>query len=298
MNIPHVLRAVLAVTGLCLFAASLHVPVEAQEAPPVVPVKDNNDAMRGIAPPKAPVFPKMAPKKGFARGAVRDASGKPIAGARIVLQSSAAGGFRTDAKGKTNAQGIYEIPLPVGICEIVNADCIVRYNDRAYLLPLYPADGSLDQFNSAEGAVENFTLRTYGPGSDETELNPSHGSGYFGGSIRLVWFHDSVPEGGAFEVTLTPEGPLMGGVPARTLVFRVAQQGFGGETYLNDIPIGRYRMRVAHVNGGSKSPLQVRPVFGESEHAPELLVDFEPSGSTLASLGRSGVKQLDVQFKK
>jgi hypothetical protein len=292
-------RLLLAGALSMLTAVQISAAVHAQQPTnvPVVQVKDNNDAMRGIAPPKVPTFTKMTPKPGFARGMVQDASGKPIAGARIVLQASAAGGFRTDVKGKTNAKGIYEIVLPLGICEIVNADCIVRYNDRPYVMPLHPADDELEQFHSKEGTVEHFTVRTYGAGSTETELNPQFASGYYGGSVRLVWFHEAIPEGGTFEITLTPDGPLMGGVPSRKLVFRFPNNS-KTEVFLNDIPVGRYTFVAKIVRDGKATPVPAKPVFGDEAAAQELSIEFVSDGSTMASLGRNTLRQVDISLTK
>jgi hypothetical protein len=274
-------------------------PLPDVAGPNTLLVKDNNDAMRGIAPPKAPAFPALAKKPRTLRGAVRDAAGKPIAGAQIIVQASAAGGFRTDVRARTNAQGIYEMPLPVGICQVVNADCTVRYNGKSYLLPLHPVDGQRDHFDSKGGHIENFTLRTYGAASEETARSPQFGSYYYGGHIRLVWFDSDIPVGsGVIEITLTPQGPLMGGVPARTLVFRLPNNKPQSEAYLNDIPIGKYKMTVRLRDGAESLPVRVMPVFGyDGEPVASLTVEFEPNEGSLASLGQSGVKRFDVMMK-
>ena len=259
----------------------------------VLLVKDINDAMKGIAPFKTPAFPKMAPKPGTVRGMVKDAGGNPIAGAQIIAQSSAAGGFRTDSRARTNAQGVYEVVLPVGVCQVVNADCTVRYNDKSYLLPLHPVDGERDHFNSKDGHIEHFVLRTWGPAGPNAEQSPQFGSNYYGGHIRLLEYVD---EGGTFEVTLEPQGPLLGGVKGRTLVFRFPNKG-GSEVFLNDIPIGRYLLRARLLDGGEALPLRVKMTFGESTPAASLQVDFEAENGDLASLERSGIKRFDISLE-
>lgn len=269
-----------------------------QSAPPpavgganVVLVKDTNDAMKGIAPPPNPTFPALARKPGFARGYAKFADGKPIVGANIILWVSAAGGFRTDVKGKTNAQGLYEIPLSIGICEIVNADCKVTYNGATYVLPLHPVDGEFDQFNSTTGGIDHLTLRTYGPGKD-ADTSPKFGENYYGGHLRTVY--SGMGQGGTIEIKLTPQGPLLGGVKGRTLVFRFPNGA--SENYLNDVPLGRYTLTARLLDDGEALPIRVNKLFG-GEPSSSVQVDFESNGGNLASLGRSGVRRFDVQMQ-
>ncbi|HVK03451.1 MAG TPA: carboxypeptidase-like regulatory domain-containing protein [Armatimonadaceae bacterium] len=268
---------------------------EVASGPGVIAVKDIRDAMKGIAPPKPPAFPKLAKKPRTLRGAALDAAGKPLAGAQIIVQASAAGGFRTDVRTRTNAQGVYEMPLPVGVAQVVNADCAVRYNGKSYLLPLHPADGEREHFNSQQGHVENFTLRTYGPAGPDTAQSPQHGYLYYGGYVRAVWFSQDIPDDGTIEVTLSPSGPLMGGVTPRTLVFRFPSKG--GEIFLNDAPIGRYTLKARFLDGAESLPLRAKKVFGESELSASLPVEFDPKEGSLASLGQSGVKQFDIMLQ-
>src|SRR5262249_32077818 len=157
-------RVVLALLPARYQPKAADVPLPDVSGPGVLLVKDVRDAMKGVGLQKTPAFAKLALKPRTVRGMVRDAAGQPIAGAQIVVQSSAAGGFRTDSRARTNAQGIYEVPLPVGVAQVVNADCTVHYNGQSYLLPLYPVDGECDHFNGQDGHIENFTLRTYGAG--------------------------------------------------------------------------------------------------------------------------------------
>jgi hypothetical protein len=272
------------------------VPLPAAGGPNAIVAKDVNDAMRGIAPQRV-TFPKMLPEKGIVKGAVRDGNGKPLAGASIVAWASAAGGFRTSYTTKTDANGMYRLQLPVGICQIVNADVAVRYNGRRYLLPLDAADGERDDFPSNQGHIENFVLRTYGV-ADEGGAgnNPEYGSNYYGGSIRLVWFEQDIPRGGTFQITLTPKGALMNGVPARTVILRLPNNG-RGEAYLNDIPLGDYSLKIELLDGGDSLPVRVKPVFGEGELGPEMDIVFKSKSGNLASLNSCGVERVDVMMK-
>ena len=261
-----------------------------------VMVNDRNDAMKGQPQPKIPAFSTLARRPRTARGMVKDESGNPIVGAHIVVQASAAGGFRTDVSAQTNASGVYEIPLPIGVCQVVNADCNVQYNGQTYVLPLQAVNGERKYFNAQEGGVENFVLQTYGPADPSAvSVRPEHGSNYYGGVVRLVWFHTDLPEGGTFELTLEPQGALLGSVPPRKLVFRVANKGLG-EAFLNDVPIGRYTLRGKLYDKGDILPLRFKGLNSE-EIGTKMQVDFVPGQSQLAALGHSGVRRFDVLIK-
>lgn len=258
-------------------------------------VKDTNDAMKGVPPPKMPAFPSLAPKPRTARGSVKDMNGKPIAGAHIIVQASAAGGFRTDISVRTDAAGLYEMPLPIGVCRVVNADCTVTYNDKTYVLPLRAVASERKYFNSQEGGVENFVLQTYGAADPAAvSQRPESGMNYYGGSVRLVWFQQDVPEGGILELTLQPKGALLGNVPARTLVFRVSNKGTG-EAFLNDIPLGRYTMRGKLHAKENTLPLHLKSLRSD-EKCADLEVNFESVQGEMATLERSGVQRFDVML--
>lgn len=253
-------------------------------------VKNLKHATEGMPSPSLPAFPKLAKKPGTVRGIVKDGSGKPIAGAHLIAWSSAAGGFRTSTEGRTNAQGIYEIPLPVGIGQIVNADCRVNYNGKSLLLPLHPVDGERDNFNSKDGHVENFVLRASGSTGED--------GGNYGAPMRLLTY--SAPMGSTVEVTLKPAAPLLDGSPGRTLVFRFPVNSPSPETFFGGIPIGRYTLTAQVYDGEDALPLRVRKTFreeGEDDPQPaaSLEVVFESiKAGNLASLGQSGIKQFEV----
>lgn len=257
-------------------------------------VRDLANATKGMPAPPLPTFPKLAPKPGTVRGVALDGSGKPIAGAHFIAWASAAGGFRTSAEGRTNAQGIYEIQLPIGICQIVNADCRVRYNGKSYLLPLHPADGERDNFNSKTGHVENFVLRTSGIADDT-------GANNYGAPMRVLSY---VPPKSIVEVTLKPVGPLLDGSQGKTLVFRFPpmRATSSSETFLAGIPIGRYTLSAKVYDGDDALPLRARTTFGDDMlnhtlHA-SLPIEFETEpGANLASLGRSGIRRFEVTLE-
>ncbi|RYX82456.1 carboxypeptidase regulatory-like domain-containing protein [bacterium] len=267
----------------------------------VLLVKDFSDVMKGIAPPKNPVFAPRAKKRGYASGQVKDTNGRPLAGATIYVSSSAAGGFRTSVTAKTNAQGIYEVALPVGICQVVDAFQRVVYNGKPYFLPLRAVDGNRDTFNSANGHVENFVLRTWGVANvDGAATEPKEGAYYFGAPIRAQWFHDGLPETGTIQVMLKPQGALLGGGVGHTFIFRMPVKGDGvlmSDYYFNDIPIGRYVMTAQVIDDGEELPLKIEKVFTNDPLAESIVVDFKNFSNEYASQDRCGLALFNVAFK-
>jgi hypothetical protein len=289
-------RLVLALSPAKFVAPKKVVPLPAVTGTNMLLVKDPYDAMKGIAQPKAPVFPKLARKPGFISGMAKSADGKALANAQIIVQSSAAGGFRTSVRTRTNAQGLYEIAVPVGICQVVNADWRTTYNGQSYLLPLHPVDGEREYFNSKTGAVENLILRTYGVADPSAANSPQYGSYYYGGHIRLQWFGSDIPEGGTFQITLKPQGPLLGGGTARTLVFRIPNKE-AGERFLNDIPLGRYTIDVKLFDDGETLPVRIQELWSKQEPSETLTVNFKGKTGELVSLNSSGVERFEVILK-
>jgi hypothetical protein len=225
----------------------------------VVLVKDFNDTTKSLPAPKMPAFPTLASKPRTVRGYVLDAGGKPIVGAEVAVYTSAGGGFRTTHKGRSNATGLYEVPLPAGVAEIAEAKCNVVYNGVTYELPLVAAKGASATFNATTGYIENFTIRT---------------AGEFGGTIRVL---DGLNKG-TLEVTITPVGRLLDGSVGKTFVYRF-NAADAHETYLNGVPLGRYKLTARLFDSGDELPMQVRRTFGtDAERAlkESLQIDFQP----------------------
>jgi hypothetical protein len=225
----------------------------------VVLVKDINDTMKGIAPPRLPVFPPVARKPNTVRGLVKDGAGRPIAGAQVVVFSSAGGGFRTSHKAVSSAQGAYQVVLPVGVGEVAEANCKVQYNGVTYDLPLRQVGAQGVTFNGRDGYIANFVLQTWGE---------------YGATLRVL---DNC-EKGTIELTLTPKGRLLDGTVGRTFVYRY-DASVSSERYLNGLPLGRYSLTARLLDDGEALPLRAGNTFGtesERELKDSLPVDFKP----------------------
>lgn len=239
-------------------------------APAVRRITDINDVMEGKSPP-VPSFPKLAPKPGYLRGYVKDPTGKPVVGAWVMARSSAVGGFGSSAKGKTDAKGYYEIPVPWGVARVWCAGHAMTYHGVRIAVPLHPADGEVDDFATKKGHVENMVLWTYGTVSEAgVSENPTFSGNYYGASFSIGYTlregkndlfasPGSLNEGAEIEVKLTPEGPLLDGSRGETLLLRkkLTDTSF---FQVNNVPIGRYRIEVRMVNDGegNSGPLRLR----------------------------------------
>lgn len=265
LSLPILAAALYA--GVCAAAFVADVPVasaHAAQLPPaaatsVVLVKDVNDTMKGVPPTKTPAFPPLAKKPSTVRGWVKDGAGRPIAGARVAVYSSAAGGYRTTHTGRSNAQGLYEVLLPMGVGEVAEGTCRVTYNGAQYDLPLSPVAGEFHTFDIKSGHVENFVLRT---------------EGEYGGTLRVL---DNVDRG-TLELTLTPAGRLLDGTPGRTFVYRYPAGDVSGETFLNGLPLGRYTLKARLLDDGDTLPMRAGRTFDFDDEAlkSSLQVDFQP----------------------
>ncbi|RYF00572.1 MAG: hypothetical protein EOO77_33840, partial [Oxalobacteraceae bacterium] len=108
-----------------------------------------------------------------------------------------------------------------GVARVISAEVKKFYNGESFTLPLVPVRGEAQQFNSTQGQVENFVLRTRGDN--------------YGGVIRL---YGNVPDKSAVEVTLAPIGPQLDGSAGKTFIYRFTGSEFL-EQYIGGLPLTR-----------------------------------------------------------
>jgi hypothetical protein len=220
----------------------------------------------GRAMPKVPAFPKLAPKPGVIRGYVYDTKGRPLKNAVIGVRAS----LFTGASGKTDAKGYYEITPPLMATEFYKAAYPMDYGDGRAVLGLHPADGEADLDSAKVGTVENFVMMPYGIGDRAGVQDRPHYSGnYYGGSLSLGWYADEdprfpdatkLPPDGTIEITLTPDGPLVDGSPARPIIIRkLVGRSVNTGMYVHNIPIGAYKMTARLVGGGPLKMQEIGP---------------------------------------
>lgn len=237
-------------------------------APPVS-VTDLNDVMGGKMP-QMPAFPKLAKKPGFLRGYVKDAKGRPLKGAYVMINPPATFGSaytKRSVSARTDASGLYELPVPTGGCTVWCAGYAVDYHGVRLALPLHPADGELDSIPRDRGDVENFVLLPYGIASPSTvSENPVYSGAYYGAAFTVSYSAreasdtfspaDWLTLGSEIEITLTPDGPLLDGSAGRPLVIRKKLTG-GSYFQVNNVPIGRYKIRATLKENGKTLPVRL-----------------------------------------
>ena len=246
--------------------------------------------------PAMPQFSALPKKPGKVRGYVKDWTGKPLAGAEIGVRSSYFAGYYSGAQGKTDQNGYYEFVVPKGAAHFYNAGYQINWGNGVAAVSLHPADGKLDSFVTADGAVENFVLLPYGVTSRENlQENPHLPSTFYGGAIFLSWYSVeaddnnappfSVRAGSMLEITLTPDGKMLGSAAGQTFVIRKTL-GMSGSFRIHNIPLGRYRISLK-ANGKALKikDNKASSIFGMSpaETTGEASILFVP-GSAKASM--------------
>jgi hypothetical protein len=273
-----VFAALLCCGGL---AAATPTPATAQPPANAIIVTDTNDVMDGKTP-KLPAFSKLARKPGYLRGCVKDANGKPLAGAYVMVVPAAlvsptslyGVGTKQSVTVRTDANGLYEVKIPTGGCQVWCAGYALDYHGVRLALPLHPADGELDNLNKAQGDIENFVLLPYGVANPSgVSENPVYSGNYYGGTFTVGYSTREANDtfspaywltlGSVVEITLTPDGPLVGGGAGRPIVIR-KKLDYNCSSYfqVNNVPIGRYKIQARLIENGNTVPIRLKENVG------------------------------------
>ncbi|WP_114792686.1 carboxypeptidase-like regulatory domain-containing protein [Niabella yanshanensis] len=227
--------------------------------------------LMGRQRPKLPAFKRTNVKPGSLKGHVKDIYGRPLAGAQIGVRSSIIGGSYSSASAISDVNGFYEILLPVGNIEIWGAKYLMDYESAKAPVSLFPADSNLNSFNSTSGAVKNFILLPYGQGRpDEIGKGPYWPSSYLGASIHLSYIlrtqslplPGSFPVGSIIVISLTPLDLVHADEKISFTIRKVIEST---ELYINNIPLGRYKIEIKLENGAPvlmRENINLKPQFG------------------------------------
>lgn len=226
------------------------------------------------AMPDVPEFPTVGVKEGVLRGFVADLSGRPVEDAFIGVRSSLIGGSYSSASAKTDENGYYEILIPMGAAEIWAAGYSFNYGTGKASVGLYPADGDLESFPSTNGLVKNFVLLSYGLADEDVRAErPWSPGGYFGGSLLIsyslgdpddIWATPgSLPFDAEIEIELTPAASTMYG---ENRTFRISKEVENLNFYINNLPIGKYKMKARLKDGPELRIRQVGPYVTQYPH--------------------------------
>lgn len=277
---------------LLLLLGALLGGVQAQTSPAsAIQVTDLNDAMGGKMP-KIPVFPKLAKKPGFLRGYVKDTNGKPLKGAYIMINPPTVFGSaytKRSITARTDANGLYEVPVPSGGCTVWCAGYAVDYHGTRLALTLHPVDGELDSISKEKGDIENFVLLTYGIVSPSAVGdNPVYSGTYYGASFTIGYSSREANDtsypaewlvlGSEVEITLTPEGPLLDGSAGRPLIVRKKLTP-GTYFQVNNVPIGRYKIQGKLIEKGQTTSLRLKDNSGSNRKGGMTPLETEDTGT-------------------
>lgn len=210
----------------------------------------------GNATPKA--------ETGYATGTVLDAQGKPIAGAKILLDNNVF--YASYVHGSTKEDGSYRIKAQPGAWR-AEASFKKEYNGKTYTLEMHP--DNIDSFDD-EGAVRNFIWKLEG-------RTPKSDYGYYGGFIQLSTDPAFSGELEDIELALTPSGPLIDGSQGKTLQLRLGDHYWVDRYQIEDIPIGRYTVEATLKSEAGDRPLRIQNWHTKGEFKPEFQLDFIPN---------------------
>jgi hypothetical protein len=230
--------------------------------------------------PTLPPFAAVPKKAGYVRGYVKDVLGEPIAGAKLGLKSARIYDSYAAATAETDANGYYEIKIPLGGARFDYAGYTTKISRGSAALGLHPADGQLSEsYPAATGGVENFVMLPYGVADAKDVINnPRYRSNYYGGTMLLRYFiappgqdpsdfGRMLASGSEIVITLAPVSVLADGSNfARAFEIRKRVEDSSiGEFYICNVPIGHYEMTVKQSNGKPLKMKQKNPthsVFG------------------------------------
>lgn len=227
--------------------------------------------LMGKQRPQLPSFKSIPVKSGILKGYIKDIYGRPLPGAQIGVRSSIIGGGYSSATGISDANGFYEILLPVGNIEFWGAKYSMDYESGKAYISLFPADSNLNSFNSTAGSIKNFVLLPYGQGRpEEVSKGPYWPSSYMGASIHLSYtlrtqslpLPGSFPVGSVLIIKLTPLDLVHAD---EKVIFTIHKIVESSELYINNIPLGRYKLEIKLENGSNiimKENINLKPQYG------------------------------------
>jgi len=198
----------------------------------------------------------LSTERGFVKGTVTDAAGKPLAGVRIIIDQSIF--YDSNITATTDARGNYRVKIPNGSW---HAFAQMRKNFGGKTFTFYLEPDRYEGFGG-EGAVRNFVWKLTG------EKREPLAAGFFGGTITFDKAVGApVIESREIEFTLKPLGSLIDGSEGETRRVR-SNDGY----QIDDVPIGRYEISATYRGRA----VGLRRFNTDGAYAKTLTIDFEP----------------------
>ncbi|MBL1407617.1 carboxypeptidase-like regulatory domain-containing protein [Sphingobacterium faecale] len=203
---------------------------------------------------------------GYATGKVTDNKGRPISGARIILDNTVF--YASYIHGTTDKDGAYRIKLQPGAWRtLAYVDRV--YNGQKYSMELFP---HVTDVYGDEGAVRDFIWKLEGD-------MPWEADAYYGGTVVLTTDYGFYEDEENMELTFTPIGPLIDGSAGRVLTLHYGEKKWIHRSELWDIPIGRYRLTAVLKKNGKSIPLRIEDWYKRNGLVREFQLDFIPNPS-------------------
>jgi hypothetical protein len=197
--------------------------------------------LAACAGPDTALQPTVIEKR-IVKGHVTDATGKPLANVKVVIENTVF--YASYVYAVTNAAGNYRVAVPNGSWKAsVKIDKL--FEGKVYHFDLHPDNEA--PFAGSRGAIRNFSWKLNNEKPDGTR--------FYGGQVAVYNEPGSSLSMNEVELTLTPNGLLADGSTGKPITKTLIDIG-GGEDGIRDVPIGKYNITARNTNTGK--PLQVR----------------------------------------
>mgnify|MGYP001063294634 CR=1 FL=1 len=237
------------------------------------PPGDGSDTAQSPAPSTAgegPVADAGTVEPFVVKGHVSTQDGRPLAGAEVWADNTLA--YNSNALAVSGADGSYRIELPraEALTWQMGGHIVTTYHGQQFDLDLAV---DTTPFASADGAVRDFTWRLGGPHDDDHDL-------YYGG---LVYVYEDVNHNelndGDWQITFTPDGPLIDGSTGQAFTRDVTQGQIDG------VPVGQYTVTASYLpsDGSGPVPLYIRP-RDTGDYGPSATAGFTTDSGPLMQL--------------
>ncbi len=240
------------------------------------------------------------PGPGVLAGRVVDQADRPAEGLALGLSCGTRAGTVAFYKLETDSDGGYAVRAE-DCQEEVEGRLRIEYRGEEWLLRLHPTDGTTDETESTEGAVEDFQWRISG---QMPEGDPEDPRDYYGGHAHVLYTEEGgvreripmpFPEQSVVRFTWKPLEPLIDGSPGSVLRFSRTVGAINSGKYrfstadlhhegpieqsdaLHDIPPGVYEVSAMLTEpGGREVPIRLQTLGGQ-KYQERVRVELAPS---------------------
>ncbi|GAB3492669.1 hypothetical protein GCM10027341_07040 [Spirosoma knui] len=215
--------------------------------------------------------PNPQPRQGVVSGQATDSQGKPLAGAKIVVNNTQF--YNSNILGQTDTQGRYQLNVTPGSW-YVRGTTKVKFDGKEYVLDLDPDTDVA--FAGTEGTQRNLRLKLAGRRTGEFGND-----GYYGGQVE-VFSGDWSINTEDVALTLEPVGTLIDGSTGQTISRTPARM------FIDDVPLGKYKLTARYVP--ENKPLKIRIRNQNQDYLSSVTASFDPSYP-----GATGSYKLNVE---